>query len=97
MTRMLWIVYAGPDASRVETALKRLGAPGWTRLDHAHGAGTHGRVEGTRAWPGEETVFISIVAGDRVTGLADGLAEEANRLPPAERLHVAVLPVEQFR
>ena len=95
--RMLWIVYAGPDASRVESALKRLGAPGWTRLDHAHGAGTHGRIEGTRAWPGEETVFISIVPADRADGVADGLAEEAGRVAPAGRLHVAVLPVERFQ
>ena len=95
--RMLWIVYAGPDAVRVESTLKRLGAPSWTRLDHAHGSGTHGRVDGTRAWPGEETVFISIVAADRVAGLIDGFAEEATRLSPAERLHVAVLPVERFQ
>jgi len=95
--RMLWIVYAGPDASRVEATLNRLGAPGWTRLDHAHGAGTHGRIEGTRAWPGEETVFISIVPADRAAAVVDGLAEEAGRVPPAGRLHVAVLPVERFQ
>lgn len=95
--RMLWIVYAGPDASRVEATLTRLGAPGWTRLDHAHGAGTHGRVEGTRAWPGEETVFVSVVPVNLASVIGDGLVAEAASLAPGERMHVAVIPVERFQ
>ncbi len=95
--RMLWIVYAGATPELVSAALERLGAPGWTRFDHAHGAGSHGRVEGTRAWPGDETVFVSVIPGDQAAAVADGLAAEAAQLPRAERLHVAVLPVERFQ
>lgn len=95
--RLFWIVYTGATPERVATALHNLGAPGWTRLDHAHGAGTHGRIEGTRAWPGEETVFMAIVPGERVTALTEGLAAEQQRLAAGERLHFAVAPVEHFQ
>lgn len=95
--RMLWIVYAGATPELVSTALQRLGAPGWTRIDHAHGAGSHGRVEGTRAWPGEETVFVSVIPENQAGRVADGLAAVAATLPRAERMHVAVLPVERFQ
>ncbi len=95
--RMLWIVYAGPSPGRVEEALQTLGAPGWTRLGAAHGAGTHGRVEGTRAWPGEETVFISVMSGTTAARVADGIGDVQAGLVPGERLHLAVLPVERFQ
>jgi hypothetical protein len=95
--RLFWIVYTGATPERVATALHSLGAPGWTRLDHAHGAGTHGRIEGSRAWPGEETVFMAIVPGERVAALTDGLAAEQQRLAKGERLHFAVAPIEHFQ
>jgi len=97
MMRLFWIVYTGATPERVATTLQRLGAPGWTRLDHAHGAGTHGRVEGTRAWPGEETVFMAIVPAERVAALTEGLAVEQQQLAAGERLHFAVAPVEHFQ
>lgn len=94
---MLWIVYTGASPDRVTRALHDFGAPGWTRLGAAYGAGTQGRVEGTRAWPGEETVFMSVVPGDVATRVADGLARVQATLDIGERLHVAVLPVERFQ
>ncbi len=95
--RMFWIIYAGPRPAQVTEALLSLGAPGYTEFPHAHGAGAHGRIEGTRAWPGEETVFTSVVPAERTPALADGLAALQAILMPGERLHFAVLPVEQFR
>lgn len=95
--RMLWIVYTGASPDRVTRALHEHGAAGWTRLGAAYGAGTHGRVEGTRAWPGEETVFISVVPADVAAKIADGLAGVQHDLDRGERLHLAVLPVERFQ
>jgi hypothetical protein len=94
---MFWIVCTRPTADRLATALQALGAPGWTRFDHGHGAGTHGRVEGSRAWPGEEVIYLAIVPGERVAALTAGLAAEQQRLPAGERLHFAVTPVEHFQ
>lgn len=97
MMRMLWIVYAGRDPDGIATRLEALGAQSWTRLDHAHGAGARGRVEGTRAWPGEETIFIIVAPALRANAIADGIGAAQSTLPAGERLHVAVLPVERFQ
>ena len=95
--RMFWSIYTGPRPAQVTEALMTLGAPGYTEFPHAHGAGAHGRIEGTRARPGEETVFTSVIPAERTATVADGLAVLQSTLVPGERLHFAVLPVEQFR
>lgn len=95
--RMFWIIYTGPRAAWVTAALLAHGAPGYTEFPHAHGTGAHGRIEGTRAWPGEETVFTSVVPQDRAQSVTDGLVALQAMLVAGERLHFAVLPVEQFR
>ncbi len=95
--RMFWIIYAGPRAARVTDVLLKCGATGYTEFPHAHGAGTHGRIEGTRAWPGEETVITSVVRSECSDKLSDGLVALQGEPAPGERLHFAVLPVESFR
>ncbi|MBI2407374.1 MAG: hypothetical protein HYV19_03590 [Gemmatimonadetes bacterium] len=95
--KMFWIIYAGPRPARVTDALLAHGAAGYTEFPKAHGTGTHGRVQGTRAWPGEETVITSVVAAEASAGVADGLVALQNELAAGERLHFAVLPVETFR
>lgn len=95
--KMFWIIYTGPRPARVTEALLAQGASGYTEFPHAHGAGTHGRVDGTRAWPGEETVFTSVVPVERAPAVAEGLAAMQAELASGERLHFAVLTVEQFR
>lgn len=95
--KMFWIIYAGPHPAHIAESLLSLGAPGYTEWPHAHGAGSHGRIEGTRAWPGEETVFAAVIPAERTQSLADGLATLQSKLVAGEHLHFAVLPVEQFR
>lgn len=96
MSKMLWIVYGGPTPARVADALAAVGVSGWTRLEHAHGSGVHGRVEGTRAWPGEETVFIAVVDSGELSRVTDGLVAERDRFTAGERMHIGILPVERF-
>jgi hypothetical protein len=95
--KMFWIIYTGPRPARVAETLLAHGASGYTELPRAHGAGMHGRIEGTRAWPGEETMFTSVVPGNRAQQVVDGLSALQDRVVPGERLHFAVLPVEHFR
>lgn len=95
--RMFWIIYAGSHVAKVTEVLLSCGASGYTEFPHAHGAGTHGRIEGTRAWPGEETVITSVVPQACAEKLSTGLAELQSHLAAGERLHFAVLPVESFR
>jgi hypothetical protein len=94
--RMFMLMYGGPDAARVPTILERHGISQYTAFDGGHGAGRTGKREGSRAWPGETTMLVSIVPDERADSLADELEREAKALPTGERLHVAVLPIERF-
>jgi hypothetical protein len=71
-------------------------AGGYTEFRNAHGAGSTGRREGSRAWPGESTLFFSLVPSDRSADLVDALRQKGTHLPAGERMHVAVLPTETF-
>lgn len=95
--KMFWIVYAGARPARITESLLAHGATGLTELPKAYGTGAHGRIEGTRAWPGDETVITSVVDADHASDIADGLEALQRELSPGERLHFAVLPVELFR
>ncbi len=95
--KLFWIIYAGPRLARVTETLLAHGAAGYTEFPRVHGAGSHGRIEGTRAWPGEETVITSVVAAEQSAAMATGLTTLQDTLDAGERLHFAVIPVEQFR
>jgi hypothetical protein len=94
--RMFIMMYSGPSPDRVEAILERHGVHAWTRYTGGTGAGTTGRHQGTRAWPGETTTVMSVVPAANTTALAAALEQEAEALPPGERLHLAVLPIERF-
>ncbi|MCC7194298.1 MAG: hypothetical protein IT356_01950 [Gemmatimonadaceae bacterium] len=95
--KMFWIIYAGPLVQRVTDALLTHGATGYTTFPKAYGTGTHGPIEGTRAWPGEETVITSVVAGGSASAVSECLASLQRGLDAGERLHFAVLDVESFQ
>ncbi len=95
--KMFWIIYAGSRVAKVTEVLLSCGATGYTEFPRAHGAGTHGRIEGTRVWPGEETVVTSVVPLACADKLDAGLVALQQQLEAGERLHFAVLPVESFR
>lgn len=94
--KMLMVVYTGASPQRVASLLDAHHATGYTEFRNAHGAGTTGRHEGNRAWPGESTLFVSVVPHDRSDELVTSLRDAAGALPTGERLHVAVLPTETF-
>lgn len=89
-------MYSGSDSRLVPTLLDEHQVGGYTELTQAHGAGRTGRREGTRAWPGDASVYFSIVPGGRVAELTSAIQVEAGRLEAGERLHLAVLPTETF-
>ena len=94
--RLFFLSYAGAEPGRIAARLEAEGVTGHTRLAPAHGHGLTGPREGTRAWPGEVTVFTTVVPDDLAPRLAAALKAESGALPPGERLHVAVMPVEAF-
>jgi len=94
--KMLMLVYSGTDPKRISSLLDRCDAGGYTEFRNVHGAGSTGRREGSRAWPGDSTLFVSVVPVDQAPPLLQTLHWEAEHLPSGERLHVAVLPTEAF-
>jgi hypothetical protein len=94
--KLFMMLYAGPDPQRVAAVLDEHQVHAFTEIDRAHGRGSTGRVEGTRAWPGETTVLFTIVHDARVIELEKSLRALAAGAAPGERLHVAILPVENF-
>jgi hypothetical protein len=94
--KMLMVVYSGSAPQRISSLLDRHHAGGYTAFPGAHGTGSTGRREGSRAWPGESTLFLSVVPAQQSDELLDSLRAETAQLPPGERLHVAVLPTETF-
>jgi len=91
--RLLLLIYSGETPERVTALLDRHRVEGYTQLAEARGSGQTGRRLGTRAWPGSNTVFFSIVPADEEPVVVSAIREEARRLPEGERLHVAVMPV----
>lgn len=94
--KLLLITYAGASPEHVRHALETHGARGFTEVDDVRGAGRGGRVEGTRAWPGAASLFLTAVPSDQAESLTQALRSCATRCAPGERLHVATLPVESF-
>jgi hypothetical protein len=94
--KLLLLLYAGPDPQRIAAVLDAHEVHAFTEIDRAHGRGSTGRVEGTRAWPGETSVLFSVVPEERVVELEKTLRALAAGAASGERLHVAVLPVENF-
>ena len=93
---MLMLVYSGTDPRRISSVLDEHHAGGYTEFRGVYGVGAIGRREGSRAWPGDSTLFVSVVPASAASHLSEALRKEAGRLPAGERLHVAVLPTETF-
>ena len=94
--KMLIVVYSGSTPHLIASLLDSHHAGGYTEFRNAHGAGTTGKREGSRAWPGESTLFFSVVPAERSNELVSSLREESAHLPTGDRMHVAVLSTETF-
>ena len=94
--RMLMVVYSGSSPQKISSLFDTYPAGGYTEFRNAHGAGSTGKRGGSRAWPGESTLFVTVVPESQSEELVETLRAEAPRLPVGERLHVAVLPTIAF-
>jgi hypothetical protein len=94
--KMLMIVYSGSNPERITSLLDQHHADGYTEFRNTHGVGSSGKREGSRAWPGESTLWVSIVPASRAHELVQSLRAESSPLAAGERVHVATLPTESF-
>lgn len=94
--KMLVIIYSGDEPSRVRAVLDAHPVGGYTEFGEVHGVGASGRREGSRAWPGRSTLFMSVMSAGCATTVGAALRSAAAQLPPGERLHVGVIAMEEF-
>jgi len=94
--KMLVIIYSGPEPARVAAVLDAHPVGGYTEFGEVHGVGASGRREGSRAWPGRSTLFMSVMTATCAATVGAALRATAEALPDGQRLHVGVVPVEQF-
>lgn len=59
-------------------------------------AGATGRLEGTRAWPGHATLWLTITPDDQARIPVAALRDYKAHLEPGEQLHASVMAVEEF-
>lgn len=93
--KMLVVLHTGDDPRFVPDFLSSHGCS-WTEFAGGAGQGRHHRHDGSRAFPGESMMTISILEDGTCQDVGVALREAAKALPDPDRLHVAVLPVEQF-
>ncbi|MEO8138795.1 MAG: hypothetical protein ABI742_04060 [Gemmatimonadota bacterium] len=94
--KLLLIVYTGPRHQSVSELLDRNGITSYTWYAPAHGSGRSGRHEGNRTFPGEETVYFTMLPDQVLQEVLPALAAWQGEAPAGERLHAAVMPVENF-
>lgn len=95
--KMLVIIYSGTEPERVNAVLDAHPVGGYTEFGEVRGVGATGRREGSRAWPGRSTLFMSVMSESYAGTVTRELGAVSQGLPDGQRLHVVVLPVEQFR
>jgi hypothetical protein len=93
--KMIVILYTGDNPRFVPDFLSGRGCP-WTEFVGGIGQGQHNRHEGTRTFPGETMMVVSILEDGKCQNLSTDLRAASAGLSSTDRLHVAVLPVEQF-
>ena len=94
--KTIFIIHAGADEHRVPRLLEKHGARGYTQIGRGIGAGSTGRLEGTRAWPGHATLWLTIIPDDEAEGLVQVLRDVKTKLEPGEHLHASVMQTDDF-
>ena len=93
--KMLVILYTGDNPRFVPDFLSGRKCP-WTEFAGGIGQGHHNRHDGSRTFPGETMMVVSILEEGMCHDLSKDLREASKTLSPLDHLHMAVVPVEQF-
>ena len=94
--KMLVILYTGDNQGFVPGILESVEGCSWTEFGGGVGKGAHSRHDGSRAFPGQPLMVVSILEDRRAMIAAEVLKGRAAGLPASDHLHVAVVPVETF-
>jgi nitrogen regulatory protein PII len=83
----------------IRAMIERLQLPGFTEVHRVFGTGESGKRYATHAFPGHDTMFLTVVPEGRVASLLAEIAQFKQGLADRARRHggikAFVLPVEQ--
>ncbi|MCK6545198.1 hypothetical protein L6R52_04965 [Myxococcota bacterium] len=96
MKKMIVVVVDEAQRDRVEEVLDRHQVGGFTELPEAFGEGPSGKKLASRLHPGSNAVIFCVVDEALVPGLKQALVELRTSATAPVKLHVAILPVEDF-
>lgn len=84
----------------VRAIIERLGIPGFTEVHRVFGTGESGKRFGTHAFPGHDTMLLTVLPEERVPALLGEITQFKRGLADRARRHggikAFVLPVEQM-
>jgi nitrogen regulatory protein PII len=84
----------------VRAIIERLGIPGFTEVHRVFGTGESGKRFGTHAFPGHDTMLLTVLPEDQVPALIEEITRFKRGLADRARRHggikAFVLPVEQM-
>ncbi len=97
--KLVLIVFNFIYDDSVRAIIERLKVPGFTEVPRVFGTGESGKRFGTHAFPGHDTMLLTILPADLVEPLLEQIAEfKAGLTDRAKRrggIKAFVLPVEQ--
>lgn len=94
--KLVMILVDADRAPDVEHILEHRGLPGYTEIPRVRGKGETGRKFGTRAFPGAESLYFTVIPAEEVGGLSDDLRALRDARGPAEGLRVFALDSEEL-
>jgi len=84
----------------VRAMIERLRIPGFTEVPKVYGTGESGKRFGTHAFPGNDTMLLTVVPEEQLPALLDEIARFKRGLADRSKRHgglkAFVLPVEQM-
>jgi hypothetical protein len=97
--KLVLIVFNFIYDDSVRAIIERLKVPGFTEVPRVFGTGESGKRFGTHAFPGHDTMVLTILPADLVEPLLEQIAEFKAGLTDRAKRHggikAFVLPVEQ--
>jgi nitrogen regulatory protein PII len=98
--KLVLIVFNFVYDEQVRAMIERLGLPGFTEVHRVFGTGESGKRFGTHAFPGHDTMILTVLSEDQVDGLISEIGKFKQGLADRTRRHggikAFVLPVERM-
>jgi len=97
--KLVMIVFNFIYDEPIRAMIERLRIPGFTEIPKVFGTGESGKRFGTHAFPGHDTMLLTVVPEVQLPDLLEGIADFKKSLADRSKRHggikAFVLPVEQ--